>query len=98
MVLWILMLFSIFYCTAGKLKRCQNLRGPFTLSLDCYGSEVKNCKSVVVDRYIVSFDMTDLWCFWKMVLFWFGLLDSDASLGVSSYAVSTLSTGGHFFA
>ncbi len=34
------MLFSIFYCTAGKLIRCRNLRGAFTLCLDCDGSEV----------------------------------------------------------
>ena len=76
MVLWILMLFSIFHCTAGKLKLCRNLRWPFILFLDhdCDGSEVVNCNSVVVDRYIVSFDMTDRCCFWKMVLFWFGLL------------------------
>ncbi len=95
MVLWILMLISIFYCTAGKLERCQNLRGPFTLSLDCNGSEV-NCNSVVVDRYIVSFDMTDRYCSWK----WFcaGLAFWDASLGVSTYAVSTVSTDGLFFA
>ena len=71
-VLLILMLFSIFYGTAGKLKRCRNLRGPFTLCLDCDGSEVLDCNSVVVDRYIVSFDMTDRWCVWKMVvLVWF---------------------------
>ena len=63
MVLLILMLFSIFYCTAGKLKLCRNLREPFTLSLYCDGSEVVNCNSVVVDRYIVSFDMTDRGCF-----------------------------------
>jgi len=56
MVLWILMLFSIFYCTAGKLKRCRNLRGPFTLFLDRNGSEEVDCNSVAVDRYIVSFD------------------------------------------
>ncbi len=74
MVLWILMLFSIFYCTAGKLKECRNLRGAFTLCLDCDGSEVVDCISVAVDRYIVSFDMTDHCCFWKTVLCWFGLL------------------------
>ena len=74
MVLWILMLFSIFYCTAGKLKQSRNLWGPFTLSLDCDGFEVVNCNSVVVDRYIVSFDMTGRCCFWKMVLCWFVLL------------------------
>ena len=74
MVLWILMLFSIFYCTAGKLKRFRNLRGPFALSLDCDGSEGINCNSVVVDRYIVSFDVTDRCCFWKMIQCWFGLL------------------------
>ncbi len=56
------------------------------------GSEVVNCNSVVVDRYIVSFDMADRCCFWEMVLCLFGLL--DALLGVSSYAVSTLSTDG----
>ncbi len=67
MVLVIQMLFSIFYCTAGKLKRCRNLRGPFSLSLDCDGSEVVNCNSVVVDCYIVSFAL-------EMVLYWFGLL------------------------
>ena len=71
------MLFSIFYCTARKLKRCRNPWGPFTLSLDCDGSEVVNYNSVVVDRYIVSFDMADRW---------FGLLDT--LLGVSSYAVA----------
>ena len=63
MVLWILMLISIFYGSAGKLKLCRNLRGPFTLSLYCDGSEVANFNSVVVDRYIVSFDMTDRGCF-----------------------------------
>jgi hypothetical protein len=47
--------------------------GQFTLSLDCDGSEVVNCNSVVLDRYIVPFDMTDCCCFWKMVLCWFGL-------------------------
>jgi hypothetical protein len=64
MVLWILMLFSVFYCTvtAGNLKRCRNLQGPFTLCLDCNGSEVVDCNSVSVDRYIVSFDMTDRYC------------------------------------
>jgi hypothetical protein len=74
MVLWILILFSIFYCTAGKLKQCRNRRGQF-------GSEVLNCNSVVVDRYIVSFDMTDRCCLWKMVLCsvcWFGLLRAFA--------------------
>ncbi len=74
MVLLILMLFSIFYCTAGKLKRCRNLQGPFTLCLDRDGSEVVDCNSVAVDRYIVSFDMTDRCCVWKMVLSWFGSL------------------------
>ena len=75
MVLLILMLFSIFYCTAGKFKRCRNLRGPFTLCLDCDGSEVVYCNSVAVDRYIVSFDMTDRCRVWKMengsALVWF---------------------------
>ncbi len=37
-------------------------------------SEVVNCNSVVVDLYIVSFDLTDRCCFWKMVLCRFGLL------------------------
>ncbi len=74
MVLWIRRLFSVLYCTAGKLKRYQNLQEAFTLSLDCDGSEVVNCYSVVVDLYIVSCDdMTDRCCFWKMVLCWFGL-------------------------
>ncbi len=85
------MLFSIFYCTAGKLKQYQIFRGPFTLSLDCYGSEVVNRYSVVVDLYIVSFDMADRCCFLKMVLCWFGL----SGLFVWSkliYDVSTLST------
>ena len=74
MVLLILMLFSIFYCTTGKLKRCQNLQGPFTFSqcLDRYGSEVVDFNSVAVDRYIVSFDMTDRCCVWKLVLCLFG--------------------------
>jgi hypothetical protein len=44
------------------------------LSLDCDGSEVVDCNSVVVDRYFVSFDMTGRCCFWKIVLCWFGLL------------------------
>ena len=74
MVLWTLMMFSIFYCTAGKLKRCRNLRGPFTLFLDRNGSEEVDCNSVAVDRYIVSFDMTDRCCVWKMVMCWFGSL------------------------
>jgi hypothetical protein len=74
MVLWILMLISIFYGTAGKWKQRRNLRGQFTLSLDCNGSEVVNGDSAVVDRYIVPFDMTDLCCFCKMVLCWFCLL------------------------
>ena len=33
-----------FYCTAGKLNRCQNFRGLVTLSLDS-----SFCESVVVD-------------------------------------------------
>ncbi len=90
--------FSIFYCTAGKSKQCRNLRGQFTLALDCNGSEseVVNCNSVVLDSYNVSFDMTDPCCFWK----WFcaGLVFWDASLGVSSYAASTLNTDGNLFA
>ncbi len=56
------------------IEAMSNLRGVFTLSLDCDGSEVVNCNSVVVDRCIVSFEMTDLCCFWKTVLCWFGLL------------------------
>jgi hypothetical protein len=74
MVLWIPMLISIFYCTAGKLQRFRNLRGAFTLCLDCDGSEVVDCISVAVDRYIAIFDMTDRCCFWKTVLCRFGLL------------------------
>ncbi len=70
MALLILMLFSIFYCTAGKLKQCRNLRRQFTLCLDCNGSEVADCDSVAVDGYIVSFDMTDRCCGWKMVPCW----------------------------
>jgi hypothetical protein len=50
MVPWILMLFSIFYCTAGKLKQCRNLLGQFNLSLDCDGSEVVNCTSAGFGR------------------------------------------------
>ncbi len=49
-----------------------------------------------VDCYIVSFDMTDGYCVENdSVLVWSFL---DASLGVSSYAVLTLSTDGLFFA
>ena len=73
------MLFSIFYCTAGKLKRCRNLRGAFTLCLDYDGSEVVDCISVAVDRYIVSFDTTDRCRFWKT--FCAGLIFWDASPG-----------------
>ncbi len=81
-----------------KIEMMSNLRGPFPLSLDCNGSEVINCNSVVVDRYIVSFDMTDRCCFWKMVLCWFGLLGRFAwseliccfNAEYRSYAVSTL--------
>ena len=51
-----------------------SLRGPFTLFLDRDGSGVVNCSYVVVDRYIVSIDMTDRCCFWKMVLCGFDLL------------------------
>jgi hypothetical protein len=61
----------------------------FTLSIDCGGSEKVNFNSIVVDRYIVSFDMTDRCCFWKMVLCWFGPLGRLAS---------TLRTDGLFFA
>ncbi len=48
--------------------------GGFTLCLDCDGSEVVDCISVAVDRYIVSFDVTDRCGFWKTVLCWFVLL------------------------
>jgi hypothetical protein len=68
-----------------KLKQCRNLQEPFTLFLNCDGSEVVNCNSVVVDRYIVSFDMTGRCFFWKMECA--GLVIWDALLGVSSYAV-----------
>ena len=74
MGLWIVMLFSIFFCTVGKLRWCRNLRGPFTLCLDRDGSEVVDCISVAIDRYIVSFDLIDCCCVWKMVLSWFGSL------------------------
>ena len=57
-----------------KIDMVSNLRGAFTLCLDCDGSEVVDCISVAVDRYNVSFDMTDRYCFWKSVLCWFGLL------------------------
>ncbi len=81
MVLWILMLFSIFCCTARKIEQCRNLRGQFTLCLYCDGSEVEDCNSVAVDHYIVSFDMTDRFASEK----WFcaGLVRWDASLGAS---------------
>ncbi len=73
------------------MKLCRNLRGAFTLSLDCDGSEAVNFNSVVVDRYIVSLDMTDRVAAGK----WFcaGLILLNASLGVSSHAVSTLQMG-----
>ncbi len=74
MVLWILMLFLIFYCTAGKLKRCRNLPRPITLSFNCDGSEVVNCNSFVDVLYIVTCVMTDSGCFWRMVLCWFDFL------------------------
>jgi hypothetical protein len=96
MVLWTLMLFPIFYCTAGKLKQFRNLRGPLnTLSLDCNGSEVVNCNLVEVDRYIVFL----IWLIAVATGKWFGagLVFWDSLLGVSSYAVSTLSTDGLFF-
>ncbi len=98
MVLWISVLFSIFYRTAGKSKQCRNLRGPFTLSLDCDGSEIVNCNSVVelvVDRYIVS--LIRLITVASGNWFCAGLVYWDALLGVSSYAVSTLSTDKRFF-
>jgi hypothetical protein len=57
-----------------RVGDCRDVRGPFTLSLDCDGSEVANCNSVVVDRYTASFEMTDSCCVWKLVLCWIGLL------------------------
>ncbi len=36
--------------------------------------QVVDCISVAVDRYIVSFNLTDRRCIWKTVLCWFGLL------------------------
>ncbi len=74
MVLWIWIMFSIFYCTAGKLKRSRNLRGAFTFLSWLRWIWSVGCISVAVDLYIVSFDMTDRCCFWKTVLCWFGLL------------------------
>jgi hypothetical protein len=67
---WPVILFHSFNCwieTGRKLKQCQNLRGAFTLCLDWNGSEVLDCISVAVDRYNVSFDMTDRCCFRKTV-------------------------------
>ncbi len=76
LVLLILKAFSIFYCNARKLKLCQNLRGPFTLCLDCDGSEVVDFSFVANDRNIqvvsFKFDMTYRCCVWKLVLCWFG--------------------------
>ncbi len=57
-----------------KIETVSKSKGAFTLCHDCDGSEVVDCISVAVDRYIVSFDMTDRCCFWKTVLCWFGLL------------------------
>ncbi len=51
MFLWILMLFSILYCTAGILKQCRNICWVITLCLDCNGSDVVDCISVAVGRY-----------------------------------------------
>ncbi len=72
------MLFSVFYCAAGKLKRCRNLRGPFTFKLFLYfdGSEVVDCNpglKWIPGVVFIFFDMTDCCCFCKVVLCWFGL-------------------------
>ena len=100
MVLWILMLFAIFYCTVGKLKRSRNLWGPFTLFLDCHGSEVGNCNSVVPLLWLFVTLCLLIWLIAVASGKWFcaGLVFWDTSLGVSSYAVSTLSTDRIFFA
>ena len=47
MVLGILLLFSNFYCTAGKLKWYQSLWGSHS-SLDFEGSEEVDCNLLVV--------------------------------------------------
>jgi hypothetical protein len=74
MVLWIVMPFSIFLLHWRKIETMSKSSGAVHLSLDCDGSEVVNCNSIVVDCYIVSVGMTDRCCFWKRVLCWFGLL------------------------
>ena len=43
-----------FLLNCRKIETMSKSWGPFTLSLDCDGSKVVNCNSVVVDRYIVS--------------------------------------------
>jgi hypothetical protein len=50
----------------------MDLKKQISLSLNRNGSEVVNFHPVVVDSYIVSFDITDRCCSWKMVLCWFG--------------------------
>ena len=62
-----------FYCTAGKLNRCRNLREPVTLSLDFCESAVVDYSPVVCCSFHWVFETTDCWCFWKMVLCRFGL-------------------------
>ncbi len=52
MVLESLMLFSVLYCISGKLTRCRNLRGPFTLFFDFDGSEVIDFNPVAVVFFI----------------------------------------------
>jgi hypothetical protein len=51
----------------------------------------------VVDPYIVPFDMPDLLENASGKCFCAGLIVLDALLGISSFAVSTLSTDGLFF-
>ncbi len=58
--------------TYPKISSGANSQMPFTSFLDRNGSEYADCNSVAVDRYIVSFDMTDRCCVCKMVLCWFG--------------------------
>jgi hypothetical protein len=95
MVLGIPMLFSVFCCTSGKLLRCRSLRGPFTLFPDFEGSEVVEFNAAVVVLFI-GFLICRLLLLLEdaSVL----VLSLDSLLGVSRYAVSTLSTEGLFFA
>jgi hypothetical protein len=70
------------------------------LCLDCDGSEVAYCNSVAVDRYIVSFDMTDRCRVWKMengsaLVWFFGTLRLEFAHMLFQ---RTLSTDGLFFA